>query len=180
MPSSPYLLVITLVLLSGCGCTAGQSSGTTNAGDHYWVVRTDFSDDMQWKKVCRLISAPQKSGSDTFYAYVRHVNDQRYRDMQVHDLVLALPDDYPGKILFVVDSQYLLHPEFPVLVIGFNQGSEVNRRLPREALSKDILSFRTLPSQIQAIENNLSISNMDFDEFSSHVDKNGVFRGFPQ
>jgi hypothetical protein len=37
-----------------------------------------------------------------------------------------------------------------------------------------------LPSQIQAIENNLSIANMDFEDFADSVDADGVFRGFPR
>ncbi|HLF89873.1 MAG TPA: hypothetical protein VI451_13065 [Anaerolineales bacterium] len=40
--------------------------------------------------------------------------------------------------------------------------------------------FRAIPSQIQGIENNLSIANMDFEEFADSVDEDGVFRGFPE
>jgi hypothetical protein len=40
--------------------------------------------------------------------------------------------------------------------------------------------FRTIPSKIQGIENNLSIANMDFEEFANTVDERGVFRGFPR
>jgi hypothetical protein len=38
--------------------------------------------------------------------------------------------------------------------------------------------FRALPSQIQSIQNNLSIGNMDFEEFANNIDPDGVFRGF--
>ena len=38
--------------------------------------------------------------------------------------------------------------------------------------------FRAVPSQIQSIENNLSIANMDFTEFADSADDDGVFRGF--
>jgi hypothetical protein len=64
----------------------------------------------------------------------------------------------------VVDSVTIAHPDFPVLVIDLN--SERGR------------GFRTVPSQVQAIENNLSIANMDFFEFADSVDKDGIFRGF--
>jgi len=30
-----------------------------------------------------------------------------------------------------------------------------------------------------SVENNLSIANMDFSEFADNVDKDGIFRGFP-
>src|SRR5436190_13043794 len=38
--------------------------------------------------------------------------------------------------------------------------------------------FRAVPSAVQAIENNLSIANMDFEEFAGAVDSSGIFRGF--
>jgi len=34
------------------------------------------------------------------------------------------------------------------------------------------------PSQVQRIENNLSISNIDLEEFAESVDEDGIFRGF--
>ena len=39
--------------------------------------------------------------------------------------------------------------------------------------------FRAIPSQIQGIENDLSIANMDFEEFAESADESGIFRGFP-
>jgi hypothetical protein len=30
------------------------------------------------------------------------------------------------------------------------------------------------------VENNLSVSNMGFEEFADKVDQDGVFRGFPE
>ena len=38
--------------------------------------------------------------------------------------------------------------------------------------------FRANPAEIRAIENNLSIANMDFFEFAIAVDKEGIFQGF--
>jgi hypothetical protein len=57
------------------------------------------------------------------------------------------------------------HPDFPILVMDLHH--ERGR------------TFRAIPSQIQGIENNLSIENMDFFEFADNVEEDGVFRGFP-
>ena len=38
--------------------------------------------------------------------------------------------------------------------------------------------FRAVPSAVQSIENNLSIGNMDFDDFATAAGDDGVFRGF--
>jgi hypothetical protein len=39
--------------------------------------------------------------------------------------------------------------------------------------------FRAVAAQIAPIDNNLSIANMDFEEFAELVDDLGVFRGIP-
>jgi hypothetical protein len=40
-------------------------------------------------------------------------------------------------------------------------------------------TFRVTATESWGVENNLSISNMDFFEFADAVDDDGVFRGFP-
>lgn len=40
--------------------------------------------------------------------------------------------------------------------------------------------FRVILSEIQRIENNLSIANVDFEEFAGSVDQDGGFRGLPK
>jgi hypothetical protein len=55
-------------------------------------------------------------------------------------------------------------PEFAVLVVNLRN----NPHPP----------FRALPAEIQSIENNLSIANMDYQEFAQNVDSDGIFRGF--
>jgi hypothetical protein len=39
-------------------------------------------------------------------------------------------------------------------------------------------TFRVVPSEAWGVENNLSLANMDFEEFADAVDEHGVFRGF--
>ena len=72
--------------------------------------------------------------------------------------------DHNHSFLFIADRLTLTHPEFPILVVDLyaSRGRE----------------FRALPTQVQAIQNNLSIANMDFEEFANAVDKDGIFRGF--
>jgi len=40
-------------------------------------------------------------------------------------------------------------------------------------------SFRVPPNELWSVENNLSLANMDFEEFAEAVDTDGVYRGFP-
>jgi hypothetical protein len=41
-------------------------------------------------------------------------------------------------------------------------------------------TFRVIPREMWGVENNLSIANMDYDDFANSADADGVFRGFPQ
>ena len=63
-----------------------------------------------------------------------------------------------------MDHSTFADPEHPVLVVDLY--SDPGR------------TFRVIPSQMWGVENNLSLANMDFEEFADAVDKDGVFRGF--
>lgn len=146
-----------------------------------WVIRTDFSNDDGWSTIRDLIAAPQKDAGTEFFAYVRYVSDDKHRDREPHDLILSLPDDYPRMFCFVVDRECIENHEHPILVLGFYPSDiESFDRPPRDTPVGDIAKFRALPSQIQGIENNLSLANMDFENFADSVDDDGVFRGFPR
>ncbi len=58
----------------------------------------------------------------------------------------------------------LSHAERPVLVLDLE--------------SEPGQTFRAIPSQMSAVENNLSIANMDFEEFGDATDPDGIFRVF--
>jgi hypothetical protein len=153
-----------------------------------WVIRTDFSSDESWKQIRDLIAAPQKlSGIDRkFYAYVTYVDDAKLRDKSPRELVHLLPDNYDFDFCFVVDLECLQNSEHPFAVVGFemhyagDDDALLNwfPRKPAEAPVDEIITFKTLPCQIQSIENNLSIGNMGFEDFANAVDGDGVFRGF--
>ena len=57
------------------------------------------------------------------------------------------------------------YPEHPLLVV--------------DLLGEPGRAFRALPEQVQSIENNLSLANMDFEDFADSVGDDGIFRGFP-
>ncbi|HEY1683600.1 MAG TPA: hypothetical protein VGG19_02460 [Tepidisphaeraceae bacterium] len=47
-----------------------------------------------------------------------------------------------------------------------------------ELSKKRHLTFRVIPEALNEVENNLSMANMDFEEFVDAVDQSRVFRGF--
>jgi hypothetical protein len=128
------------------------------------VLRTDFSDQTIWEQVCDVIREPV--GEFQFLAYVQYLDDIQYADITKDQLLELIPKTYNYSFIIVVDKTAIVHSEHPLLIVDLGEKSG------RE--------FRAIPSQIQGIENNLSIANMDFEEFADSVDEDGVFRGFPE
>ncbi len=128
------------------------------------VLRTDFSDQAAWETICALIQKPV--GIFRFRANVEFLDDVQYADLTKDQLLELIPKNYNHSFMIVVDQTAISKPEHPLLVVNLYEKSG------RE--------FRAIPSQIQGIENNLSIANMDFEEFADSVDADGVFRGFPE
>ncbi len=128
------------------------------------VLRTDFSDQATWKTICATILEPV--GDFHFLANVEFLDDMQYADITKGQLLELIPKNYDHSFIIVADQTAISNPDHPLLVVDLYEKSG------RE--------FRAIPSQIQGIENNLSIANMDFDEFADSVDADGVFRGFPE
>jgi hypothetical protein len=174
------LLAATVITALG-GCAREDKAMAPPQETEPWVVRTDFSDEKQWRDVTGLISAAQKDSGFEFFAHVKFVSNEKFRDKDPRDIVLSLPDNYSFHFCFVVDRESIVNQDHPVLVVGFYPTDlEAFGRPPRVTPVAEIKAFRALPSQIQGIENNLSIANMDFEEFANAADKDGVFRGFPR
>jgi len=131
--------------------------------DSSLLLRTDFSNDRAWAALCDSVREPSKEG---FQATLDCISDPAYDGLMVEQLVaLALNGNAP-RFIFIADQTTFTNSEQPVLVVDLC--NELGR------------TFRVIPSEMWGVENNLSLSNMDFFEFADDVDADGVFRGFPQ
>ena len=128
------------------------------------VLRTDFSNHAAWETIRAIIRKPV--GIFRFRANVDLFDDIEYAGITKDQLLELIPKDYSHTFIVVVDRTAISLPDHPLLIV------DLYERSGRE--------FRAVPSQIQGIENNLSIANMDFEEFAESVDESGVFRGFPK
>jgi hypothetical protein len=126
------------------------------------VLRTDFSDQKAWETVRAAIQKPV--GVLRFRAYVEFLDDNGYEGLASNALATVLPPGYNQTFILLADQVTMTHREHPLLVVDLFEDS--------------FREFRALPSQVQGIENNLSIGNMDFEEFAEAVDTDGIFRGF--
>ncbi|TDD50114.1 DUF6924 domain-containing protein [Saccharopolyspora elongata] len=126
------------------------------------LVRTDFSDDEAWAAASSQVTAPrQVFDDDVFTADVEPVDDIRFEGLTAAQLVQLVPPDADWALLVVADKATMESPERHVLVVDLDE----------ENLGQ---TFRATPPAIQEIENNLSIANMDWEEFAGNVDENGI------
>lgn len=126
------------------------------------VLRTDFSDDSLWKELCQEIQRPV--GPWNFQAQVSCLNDPQYEGLGVEQLLALDPQASQHYFIFLADQTTFNHPEHPIMVVDLSD--QPGR------------TFRVIPSAMWAVENNLSLANMDFFEFADHADQDGIFRGF--
>jgi Domain of unknown function (DUF6924) len=124
------------------------------------VLRTDFSDAPTWEQICAAIQQPQTE--DKFQAMVECISDPAFAGLTPENLVSLSESD--RSFVFLVDSETISNREHPVLAVDlFHDPGR---------------TFRVIPSEMWGVENNLSLSNMDFFEFADAADEDGVFRGF--
>jgi hypothetical protein len=131
--------------------------------DQSLLLRTDYSDDAAWVALCAAVQMPSDEG---FQAYLDCISDPDYDGLTVEQLVALQQGVGDPTFLFIADRHALTHPEQPILVVDL--GDQPGR------------TFRVIPSEMWAVENNLSIANLSYCEFADHADADGVFRGFSQ
>ena len=120
-------------------------------------VRTDFSNPAAWWD---LLAAVRVESEDGFLANITVVDDPAFEGADPAALAKSAEKH---AVLFVADALTLSHLDKPILCI--------DPSAPQN-------TFRVAPEELWGIENNLSLANMDWDEFASAVDADGIFRGF--
>ena len=125
------------------------------------VIRADFSDEAAWQKVWTAIAAPVGA----FKANLIPVEDRQHDGLTAERVVTILPKHFRHTFVFIVDRTTLVESMHPVLVV------DVSEQPGR--------SFRVIPTEMWAVQNNLKLANMDWEDFSESTDADGVFRGFP-
>jgi hypothetical protein len=126
------------------------------------LLRTDFTDEAAWTAVCE---AAQEESDEGFQARLDCISDPACDGLTVEQLVALAPKGGDHSFAFVADRNTLMNPEHPVLVVDLYH--EPGR------------TFRVIPTEMWAVENNLAIANMDFFNFADNADADGTYRGHP-
>lgn len=123
------------------------------------LIRTDFSDQEGWEALWTAVTTPNE---DDFVANLHRVDDPAYRDATAEQLAELLA---PSTLLVVADKLAITSPEQPVLGI-YRDGEGSTGEL------------RVIAEELWSVENNISLSNMEWEQFTESVDDDGIFRGF--
>ena len=126
------------------------------------LIRTDFSDKSAWESLVEAVSEPV----EPFFFNMEIVDDRANNGATVEQLMGALPEDYPHSFIVIADSVAISQEDHPLLVV--------------DLLDEPGRQLRAIASQVSAIDNNLAIGNMGFEEFAAMADEEGVFRGIPE
>lgn len=135
-------------------------AGKIPATENPLVLRTDFSNEAAWRSLCKTLQDPD----DEFSPELEFVSDRAFDGLAAADLPSSLSEPSPHTFAFIVDRTALTRAGNPVLIIDLHD--------------KPGRTFRVTAAALGGVANNLSIANMDFDEFAKAVDKDGIFRGF--
>jgi len=162
-----FSIYFVLVLLVSCDSrneyfnTLKLSELTTKT--NVVVVRTDFSNEYVWKQLCQEIKKPSKEG---FMPYVDFLQDEQFKDVVPIQLLEMLSADknYDHSYFFVADALSMKHPQTPLMCVSMLQDLESTE------------TFRVIPNMLWVVENNLSISNLLFEEFFYSLDADGILR----
>ena len=130
------------------------------------LIRTDFSDDRAWGQVVADAQAPQTPNG--FTANFIPIDNTAWQGTTPEQF-LAEVGPPPPFYVFLADRTTIEDPEHPILAVDTG---------PRETGHEPGRTVRVIPSEMWSIENNLSLSNLDFRDFADHAGPDGVFRGF--
>ncbi|MFE7741705.1 DUF6924 domain-containing protein [Nocardia sp. NPDC057455] len=162
-------MIVTAMCSGDTGPTSAREENVILPDGESLFIRTYFADDAAWAETVDAALQPWDLGDGILaYAGITPVDDRRFEALTVEKLESMLPAP-PPYYLFLVDKRTVTDPEHPILVVDTSRGNTDVVGFP---------SFRVVPSEMPAVENNLSLSNMDFEDFSTSADADGVFRGF--
>src|ERR1700722_11739939 len=139
------------------------------------LVRTDFTDDDAWDQV--RDQAQREYGADGFSADVEPVSDPGWGEATWEAVKAAAPGtgEAGPSVLFIADSITFASSEHPILVVDLTDKFLSVAEFPELA---DRTPFRCIPSALWSVENNLTIANLDWEDFAGDVDGDGISRGF--
>jgi hypothetical protein len=123
------------------------------------LLRTDASQPDRWAALLAAIRTPNADG---FVAYVSVATDAALDGLD-EPAIRRLPRDANSAgFVLVADAEAQAGDEFPILVVDLS--------------GEDRPSFRVAARCLWSVQNNLSIANLDWANFTDYLGADGVYR----
>lgn len=130
------------------------------------LLRTHFADAAAWDALKAAVAAAAASTDESPDLAI--IDDATFADIAPDKLRTLLPDDAEHTFAFLADATAMTDKEHPILVIDLSR--------------RKVKTFRVTPAALGEVAANLSLANMEFDEFAKAAarDAAGIFRGVDQ
>jgi hypothetical protein len=148
-----------IFLLSGSGDREVTASWPPSE-DGTLFLRTDYEREDRWNALLHSIRTPSAEG---FLASISIVRDPSFAGFTEEEIRRRAKEQNGSFLVLVADAMAQANDGFPVLVV--------------DTSGEDRPSFRVAAKCLWAVENNLSLANMDWEEFAESVDADGIYRG---
>jgi hypothetical protein len=137
------------------------------------LVRTDFTSDDAWQQVA---GEATRENADGFRSYAEPVSDPAFDRAGWETVKAAVPANSHGaSVLFIADSICLSSPGHPILVVDLSDTFLSLAEFPEIA---GRMPFPCTPSELWAVDNNLNLANLDWEDFAGAAGEDGVYQGF--
>jgi hypothetical protein len=151
------------------------------------LIRTDFTDAGAWRTVVTEVSRPvdfdhpdnPDPGDDGFAPEITPLDDRTFDGLTAAALGEAFTAGVALGYALLADARAMAEArtggEITLDYVDLSVTDPEDAELFHSFLGR---SFRCAVREIASIDANLSIANMDFDDFAGNTDADGVFRGF--
>ncbi|MFE2039175.1 DUF6924 domain-containing protein [Streptomyces scopuliridis] len=145
------------------------------------VIRTDYNDDAAWQAL--VAEATQPWGSDgEFEAHVHLVDDPAWAGATPDAVLTAARRDEKLSVLFIADRTTMRSAHRALLALTTSdEGEDLDPMYGQEFIDSPApREFRTTPAAAHDVHANLSIANLDFEDFAEEAlaDPEGILRPF--
>jgi len=141
------------------------------------LLRSDFSDDAAWARVVAEVTKGADFGpGESYTPIIQPIEDGAFQGATSESLTEQHDGQAFGYVL-LADSRTMREAatsgELTVVYVDLSvepeDAAEFGYELGR--------AFRCAVGEVATVEANLSISNLDFEDFADYVDQDGVYRG---
>jgi hypothetical protein len=141
------------------------------------IVRTDYSDEQAWQSIRSTLAETAEKGSSSWI-----VDDLAWSGASADQVLAAVAatdsfrDDLP--VVFIADGAAMQARHHALLAVTTESREDFDDEREYETAMEFGREFRAVPHVVHSIHGNLTLSSMDFEEFSAvaHGDREGIYR----